>query len=141
MNSQPKTGQGHCLCGQVSFTANSMHDWVGACHCKMCRRWGGGPFMEVNCGDDIVFSGAENIKTYSSSEWAERGFCQNCGSHLFYRLKGSHQHMVPVGLFDDDSGLRFRQQVFIDEKPDYYTFADDTEENLTGAELFAKYGG
>ena len=22
-----------------------------------------------------------------SSAWAERGFCKNCGSHLFYRLK------------------------------------------------------
>ncbi len=139
MSQSPR--QGHCLCGQVSFTANSMHDWVGACHCKMCRQWGGGPFMEVNCGADIEYSGVEHIKTYSSSEWAERGFCQNCGSHLFYRLKGNQHHMVPVGLFDDDSNLVFKQQVFIDEKPDYYSFADNTEENLTGAELFAKYGG
>ena len=46
--------------------------------------------------------------------------------------------MVPVGLFDASEGLVFDQQVFIDEKPAYYDFANKTE-NMTGAELFAKH--
>ena len=75
---------------------------------------------------------------YRSSEWAERGFCHLCGSHLFYLLQATRQHMVPVGLFDACEGLEFDQQVFIDEKPAYYNFANETE-NLTGAELFAKH--
>jgi hypothetical protein len=94
--------------------------------------------MEVDCGTEVVFSGADHITVYRSSEWAERGFCQRCGSHLFYRLKATRQHMVPVGLFDACEGLVFDQQVFIDEKPAYYDFANETE-NMTGAELFAKY--
>ncbi|WP_223789997.1 GFA family protein [Marinicella meishanensis] len=141
MNDKTQSGQGHCLCGQVTFTAHQMGHQVGACHCQTCRRWGGGPFMEVNCGPQVTFQGAEHITVYDSSEWAERGFCAHCGSHLFYRLKANQHHMVPVGLFTDDSGLTFDQQVFIDEKPPYYTFADATRENLTGPELFAKYSG
>ena len=35
-------------------------------------------------------------------------------------------------------GLRFKSQIFIDEKPDWYTFANETE-NMTGAEVFAMY--
>lgn len=94
--------------------------------------------MELNCGSDVTISGNENIQIFDSSEWAERGFCKNCGTHLFYRLKGTQEHMVPVGLFDDSLNVKFYNQVFIDEKPSYYSFADDTEK-LTGEELFAKF--
>jgi hypothetical protein len=105
----------------------------------MCRRWGGGPFMEIDCGADVDIDGEGNVSVFDSSDWAERGFCRNCGTHLFYRLKESGQHMVPVGLFDDSAGLVFKGQVFVDEKPDYYEFANETKD-LTGAELFAMFG-
>ena len=133
--------QGHCLCGAVKITAKPAASHVGACHCRMCRRWGGGPFLEIDCGSDVVIEGAENMTVYPSSEWAERAFCGTCGSNLFYRLKDTGQHMVCAGIFDDDGNdsLTFKTQVFIDAKPDYYSFAEDTE-NLTGAELFALAG-
>ena len=131
--------RGHCLCGEVTITARSSDTHVGACHCKMCRRWGGGPFMEIDCGADVDISGEENVSVFNSSEWAERGFCRRCGTHLFYRLKESRQHMIPVGFFEGDEGLSFEGQVFIDEKPHYYEFANKTK-NLTGAEVFALFG-
>ena len=131
--------QGQCLCGKVTITARSASNDVGACHCKMCRRWGGGPFMEIDCGADVEIGGEENVAVFDSSEWAERGFCQSCGTHLFYRLKGNRQHMVPVGLFEDSASLAFKGQVFIDEKPNYYEFANQTK-NFTGAEIFAMFG-
>lgn len=129
---------GRCLCGKVSFKATNAASKVGACHCNMCRRWGGGPFMEIDCGADIAYDGEQHISVFDSSEWAERGFCKECGTHLFYRLKGNGSHMVPVGSFDDDTGLEFEMQVFVDEKPHYYEFANKTQ-TLTGAELFAMY--
>lgn len=94
--------------------------------------------MELACGSAVSFSGEENISVFDSSAWAERGFCKNCGTHLFYRLKESGQHMIPVGVFGDDENLKFDSQVFIDEKPSFYSFANKTNE-MTGAELFAKY--
>jgi hypothetical protein len=105
----------------------------------MCRRWGGGPFMEIDCGADVDIDGGENVSVFDSSDWAERGFCRNCGTHLFYRLKESGQHMVPIGLFDDSASLVFKAQVFVDEKPEYYEFANQTK-NFTGAEIIAMFG-
>ncbi|MBT8083893.1 MAG: GFA family protein [Woeseia sp.] len=131
--------QGQCLCGSIRIKAESVKNSVGACHCKSCRRWGGGPFMEVDCGQAVTISGEEHLSVFNSSEWAERGFCRQCGAHLFYRIKESGQHMIPVGLFDDGVDLVFESQVFIDEKPSYYHFANETQD-LTGAELFAKFG-
>lgn len=132
--------RGHCLCGAVTITAREAGASVGACHCKMCRRWSGGPFMEIDCGTSVEFEGENNISVFDSSKWAERGFCRSCGTHLFYRLKDSGQHMIPVGLFEDETGLGFDTQVFVDERPDYYEFANRTKE-LTGEEIFKMFGG
>lgn len=129
---------GHCLCNAVRITAKEPGNAVGACHCKMCRRWGGGPFMEIDCGTDIQFEGEENITVFDSSDWAERGFCKQCGTHLFYRLKANSAHSVPVGLFEDDEQLEFAHQVFVDERPSFYEFSNVTED-MTGAELIAKF--
>lgn len=130
---------GSCLCGAVKFTADRAANKVGACHCEMCRKWGGGPFMEINCGTEVSFKGEDAITVYNSSDWAERGFCNKCGSHLFYRLKETGQHMVPVGLFDDQHDLVFEHQVFIDKKPSYYNFSNRTKD-MTEAEIFAMFG-
>ncbi|MEO0579646.1 MAG: GFA family protein, partial [Pseudomonadota bacterium] len=89
---------------------------------------------------DTQFVGGDAIRVFNSSEWAERGFCSICGTHLFYRLKATGQHFIPVGLFDDTDGLEFAQEVFVDEQPHYYRFANDTK-RLTGAELFALISG
>ncbi len=131
--------KGQCLCGAIRVVAHSASNSVGACHCKMCRRWGGGPFMEVNCGQAVTIDGEEHLSVFDSSDWAERGFCRTCGTHLFYRIKASGEHMIPVGVFDDGYDLAFENQVFIDEKPPFYRFANETK-TMTGAELFALFG-
>ena len=130
--------RGACICGATKITARTVARNVGACHCSMCRKWAGGPFMAVDCGTDVTFDGEKNISVFDSSDWAERGFCGKCGSHLFYRLKQTRQYYMPVGLFDDDSDFIFDHQVFIDEKPEYYSFANKTND-MTGAEVFAKF--
>ena len=129
---------GSCLCGSVKLVSKSASNNVGACHCSMCRKWVGGPLLAVDCGTDVTLSGEELISTFSSSEWAERGFCKKCGSSLFYKLKESGQYIVPAGILDDINELDFDHQIFIDEQPSYYCFSNKTK-NMTGAEVFAQY--
>lgn len=130
--------KGSCLCGAVQIVAKNADKKVGACHCDMCRKWGGGPLMCIDCGSDVSFEGKENISVFDSSEWAERGFCNKCGSHLYYRLKQNNQYIMPIGLFGNPEGVVFDHQVFIDEKPAYYSFAEETK-NMTGEEVFAQF--
>ena len=139
MSEMNARGSGRCLCGAVSFTAEQMSRHVGACHCAMCRNWGGGPLLALDCGTDVAFSGEENISVFDSSDWAERGFCARCGSHLSYRLKESGQCFIPVGLIEQQQDLVLDHQVFIDKKPEYYSFANPTKD-MTEAEVFALYG-
>ena len=129
---------GQCLCGKVKVRAPSLKPYVGACHCDMCRRWASGPLFAVHGGQDVSFEGEEHVAVYSSSEWAERGFCKCCGSNLFYRLKANQLHYLSAGLFSQDENFVFERQVFIDAKPAYYCFANKTKD-LTAEEVFARY--
>ena len=136
--SDVKTSTGSCLCGSVKVTVNALKPSVGACHCSMCRNWGGGPLLAVDCGSDVVFEGEAYVKSFDSSAWAERGFCSNCGTHLFYKLKEQNQFILPVGLLEDSEDFVFDHQIFIDEKPSYYCFSNETR-NMTGQEVFDMY--
>jgi hypothetical protein len=104
----------------------------------MCRRWTGSAFIGVDYRDGgIKFEKNDSLKWFNSSDWAERGFCTNCGSSLFYRLKDNDSFLaISAGTLDLPSGLKLEKEIFIDEKPDYYDFAGD-QKKLTGAEFFA----
>jgi hypothetical protein len=131
--------EGKCLCGTVTVRASPKRPQVEACHCAMCRRWGGSAYLGVQCGSDVEFGGEEAIVRYRSSEWAERGFCGRCGSNLFFRYLPNGNYGLLAGLFDELDGFAFAEEIFIDEKPDYYHFAG-TRERMTGAEAMAKFG-
>ena len=92
----------------------------------------------LHCKGPVEFEGEEHIMRYKSSDWGERGFCGVCGSSLFYHLLPTGEYMVSPCALDDQSGLKFTNQIFIDEKPAYYDFANDTVK-MTGAEVFAMY--
>lgn len=136
--SEAKQNIGTCLCGAVEVLPTQASTHVSACHCKMCRKWSGGPLVVVDCNGEVNFSGENNVGIYDSSEWAERGFCKQCGSHLFFRLKGGTHYWIPAGLFADDKDFSFDLQVFIEEKPDYYDFLNETRK-MTGEEVVAEF--
>ena len=132
------SGESSCLCGSVKIKANSINPKITVCHCDMCRKWGGGPALALQCGTEIEIEGSGKLNIFDSSDWAERGFCANCGTHLFYRIKGSGEYSIPVGFFPELTGLEIEMQYFSDQRSDYYCFANKTKE-LTAAEVFAKY--
>ena len=131
--------EGHCLCGAVNVRATPVRRHVEACHCTMCRRWGGSALLGVQCGGDVAIEGEAQVVRYRSSDWAERGFCGRCGSHLFYRYLPLDTYSFTAGLFPDDVLLPLAEEIFVDEQPAYYAFDADSEK-LTGPEVMAKFG-
>ena len=138
--SASKKCQGACLCGAVSLSITVNSHEVDVCHCHMCRTWGGGPLLAVECDGQVNMRGEENVGVYASSDWAERGFCRQCGTHLFYRLKKGGHYAIPTGLIDNGEPWMLKQQIFIDEKPATYSFAETTQ-MMTGAEVMAAFPG
>ena len=119
--------EGKCLCGKVKVEVSKAPKSFAVCHCISCRNWTGGVFMSVDLGKDFKLSGEQLVGRYSSSEWAERGFCKECGSHLFYRMKKSDHYFFMLGIFGDQIDPIFEEQQYIDEKPKTYSFAEKTK--------------
>jgi len=128
---------GRCLCGAVTFTAEHVEREHHACLCGMCRRWSGGAgFLGASC-HGVTFTGAEHLGRFTSSDWAERGFCRQCGTTLFYFLRPTQAYTMSVGAFDDQAPFRLVREIFIDKKPAGYAFAGD-HERWTEAETFER---
>lgn len=94
--------------------------------------------LSVHSGADVAFAGSDRITVFRSSDWAERAFCSVCGTHLYYRLVPANDHILSAGLFQDGPEFQFTEQIFVDQKPRSYDFANETP-MLTEAEVFAKY--
>lgn len=127
------TRTGKCLCGAVRFTAEA-EDHFHACHCGMCRKWAGGPLLAAVC-PEATFEGGD-ITRYQSSPIAERGFCTACGAHLFYYSVPAGLYVIPIGAFDDQTGLEMSTEIYVDEQPGSYAFAGDRL-RMTGEEFIA----
>jgi len=130
---------GHCLCGAVRYQAKAhpAHE-LHVCHCDMCRRWTGGPLMYFQIEGAPLIEGDEHVGRYRSSEKAERAFCMRCGSVLFWKVVGAEWYTVTAGSVDKGPALTFTQEIFVEEKPGYYDFANDTAK-LTGESAMAAY--
>lgn len=135
--------KGGCLCGAVTYRITQDVTQTGACHCKMCRAWSGGVFLAV----EVAEGGLEvtgTTKAYKSSDWAERVFCGACGSSLWYRLTmpGPHHGTCHVGFgtLNDSDDMDFEGEIFIDRKPETYSFAGD-HKRMTEAEFMAMVMG
>lgn len=132
------TMTGGCLCGAVRFTAEDVDPNYTVCHCGMCRRWSGGPPLFSANTKTVTFEAPENVSRYASSSWAERGYCNKCGTNLFYFYKPAGTYAMGVGCFDDPSPFRIASEIFIDHKPASYELAGE-HPRLTEAETMAKF--
>ena len=133
------------MCGAVTFRISELASEFGSCHCKMCQRWAGSALLGLTVPKEtITFEGSENVKRYQSSEWAERAWCDTCGSNLWYRVTAegpySGTYHMPIGLLDDASGLQMNREIFIDEKPDAFAFSG-ARDRLNTAQTLALFGG
>jgi hypothetical protein len=106
----------------------------------MCRRWTGGTFMAVSCGTmgsmDVV--GQEALGIYKSSDYGERVFCSKCGTSLMWRMADGSHVSIAAQAFDDPAVFKFTSEIFVDEQPDNYAFANDTR-RMTGPEVIAYF--
>ena len=105
---------GHCLCGAVTVRVAGPHDpRPGACHCRMCQRWSGGLFLCFNASADAVTVDGP-VTRFASSDFAERAFCSDCGSHLWMRDRAQTAYELMPGLFDEARDWPLRSEVYAD---------------------------
>lgn len=95
--------------------------------------------MVAHVSDLRIADGAP-VKAFDSSGYGQRGFCTECGAHLFWKMKDDSLIHLMIGALEDSDDLTFDTQIFIDSKPAHYAFANETTD-MTGAEVFAAAAG
>ncbi|MGB3739193.1 MAG: GFA family protein [Pontixanthobacter sp.] len=130
------TLEGSCLCGAVQVALREPKPAIDICHCDMCRRWNGMYFGGVG-GASFDIEGGDAVGVFQSSDWAERAFCRDCGSHLYFRFLPADNYSFLAGLFDLPAAFEIEQQIFYDQKPGWYDLAQQTP-CKTGAEIIAE---
>lgn len=117
--------QGHCLCGAVQYEVRGPLRPVIYCHCNMCRRATGHFVAATACArEHLTMHPTDALRWYQSSAQARRGFCQVCGSNLFWEGLGRDYISILAGSLNLPTGLRGSEHIFTAEAGDYYAIAD-----------------
>ena len=117
---------GGCLCGDVTYEVSGPLRDVVFCHCGQCQKSSGHHFAATGAAArDVTLTEDRGLKWYVSSDWAERGFCQKCGTNLFWRMKESDRIGILAGSLNDrETGLKASRHIFVADKKDYYDITD-----------------
>jgi hypothetical protein len=128
MTDSQRSYTGGCLCGGVRYTVRGALRDVIACHCSMCRITSGHfAAMTSARSADLHLDADDTLSWYRSSETAERGFCNRCGSNLFWRptAAGNEVTSITAGTLKTPTGLKIAEHIFVAEQSDYYRISDD----------------
>lgn len=116
---------GSCLCGAVQYTVTGPLRPVDYCHCSQCRKTSGHFVAATACQPEHLKLGVDGgLKWYASSEIADRGFCEVCGSSLFWRPAYGRNISIMAGTLDAPTGLQAIEHIFVADASDYYTIDD-----------------
>ncbi|MBV1908117.1 MAG: GFA family protein [Kangiellaceae bacterium] len=123
---EEKITTGSCLCGAVRYEVQGPLRDIINCHCSMCQKLHGnfGPHtkaLKVN----IKITHDDGLAWYKTSNIAQRGFCHECGSSLFWEPFDLDATGIIAGSLDAPTGLKTMGHIFVGEKPNFYEIADD----------------
>ncbi len=116
---------GACLCGGVAFKISGPLRPVVVCHCTQCRKQSGHFGAFTGCDDaDLAYTADATLVWYRATEAAGRGFCNACGSLLFWKGDGSNYTSIAAGSIDGPTGVKVEGHIYCADKGDYYDILD-----------------
>ncbi|MES2605197.1 MAG: GFA family protein [Pseudomonadota bacterium] len=109
---------GHCLCGDISYSADAEPVFTGNCHCKDCQRASGSAFVAAMIfpEDRVVVQGEAKYfeSKADSGNIHKRGFCPNCGSRMFAKFSAMPGMLgVAAGTLNDSSSYSPKLDFFV----------------------------
>jgi hypothetical protein len=110
--------EGGCFCGEVRYQIEDGDYRAGHCHCTMCRRTSGAPFVSwlIVPNERFKYTGKAPA-LLESSEHGKRYFCAKCGTPVVC-LVDSHPDNVDitVGSLDDPEAVTPDFEIYTDTR-------------------------
>jgi hypothetical protein len=112
---------GHCLCGKITFEADTDIKLMANCHCSDCRAATGAAYGTLVFVPEsgLKIKGTPKVfmhKADSGSDM-EKLFCPDCGSQMFGR-NSARAGMIAIraGVIDQKDVVKPTVNVFLDSK-------------------------
>lgn len=119
--------KGHCFCGAVRYEASGTPSLETNCHCSMCRRTSGAPFVAwfTVLVSEFCFTSGKPA-SFKSSEHGTRTFCSSCVTPLtFQSEKYPTEIDVTTCSLEDPERLLPKDHTRISSKLSWVRLADD----------------
>ena len=114
--------QGGCLCGALRFETHATSTSVALCHCRICAKHTGAPFvmLAVYPAEAVSFSG--ETYGYKSSERVDRRGCAACGAPVYIAVgdDGNVEKVeIYIGAMDEPKSFTPVYEIFDIHRPDW----------------------
>ena len=112
---------GKCLCGNISFTADTDIQNCYNCHCSDCRRASGAAYQTLVFIDKsaLKISGTPKVFAHAADSGSvmEKHFCPDCGSQMFGHNQSRPDRMsIRAGVLDQSEWVKPSANLFLASK-------------------------
>jgi hypothetical protein len=126
---------GGCLCGRVRYAIAGPPRLVSHCHCSLCRRSAGAPFVTwLTVRQDAFRLVAGEPRQFRSSDHGWRAFCADCGTQV---TSGSARYPkyveVTAGSLDDPAAAVPERHVYWPDRLPWTADEDGLPRHVEGA--------
>jgi hypothetical protein len=126
---------GSCLCGSIQYEVQGTLTDILMCHCANCRKHHGTVAAYTGCKkNNLNILSDENLVWYDSvkdvTKGVKRGFCNTCGSSLFWNPEEGDELWISTGSLNGETGLKIEAHIWLSEKGDYYEICDDFPQHI-----------
>ncbi|NRB40862.1 MAG: GFA family protein [Pseudomonadales bacterium] len=109
---------GNCLCGKLSYEANTNKAELYQCHCSKCRRATGSSAnanLIVKLGNFNWINEPTTLKQYIKDNWVS-SFCSECGAKAPIKDKANDICYIPAGSLHQHQGLAVTSHIYVGSK-------------------------
>jgi len=136
---------GGCQCGAIRYAFYAPLENSHVCHCRMCQRATGGVFAALAGGAPDNFAWTRGTPSFfASSNLAQRGFCEKCGTPLsFQYLAAGSRLYTTIGSLDHPERVELVKQFGIESQLSWVKFCEEvpgerTAETAQAQEFLAR---
>jgi hypothetical protein len=132
---------GGCQCGSVRYRIVGPITNVHLCHCRMCQKAVGNAFATIGVAKKSNVEHVRNAPAwFRSSMHVRRGFCDACGTPLFYADDTSDTLGIMIGTLDRPADFPPERQDGIEGRLGWVlSLSEMPEKGATGAGNEAKW--
>jgi len=118
--------KGGCCCGDLRYEAEGEPVDLTNCHCTICRRASGAPFVAWFTVPRARLRFVRGTpRHFRSSSGATRGFCGRCGSQLTFASDAAPDEIdVTTCTLDDPEALPPQDHTFVRSRLSWVALAD-----------------